>query len=311
MRPRRRDLLRAGAGLATAAVGGLAGCLGSLPVGGGDGGGPAYARWLPARSALGDPPDARYRFLTLDVARLRDVRGRLSAETYRATTALFRGAGNVFPDPSAADSLVSVTTGTSGTVVALEGSFAASDLVGGVEDQGFGRTGSHAGYDLYSSERGGAIALADGTLVARGAREDAVAEIRRAIDVGEGDAERLAAASEDADALVAELGEGLFANGTVPGGGVPASLRPDALAANGIRGRVDGGTTGVRQVLVYEGTEAAEAGPARTPAGTAGRLDGVSVERSGRTTLVEGSVPTAELTRRDLFGITMGRRDGA
>lgn len=304
---RRRDVLRAGAGLgATALLGGLGGCLSSVPGVGGDGGGgrPGYARWLPTRGTLGAGDDGEYRFITLDAGTIRDNRSRFSTDTYGTLTDGFGDEG-LLPGFDAIDAAVSVQVDRSSTSFALEGSFSVDDVVASLQDRGFTEEESHAGYTIYTGMGVSAVGVTDGTMVFGASQSDPAGTVAEVVDVGEGDADGLVDVSDDADALVSTLGEGAFANGRIPAGGISGDLQTDPLVANGLRGRLSGDTVGVRQVLVYESEGSVDPAAARDASGTAAELDGASASQSGRTALVEGSVATADLSGDDVIGVSL------
>lgn len=309
----RRDLLRATAGLAaTATVGGLAGCLGSVPGVADEDGLPRYAQWLPARDVFGVDEDAQYRFVSLDAAVLRNNEESFSSETYDRVNSTLGENDPVLPGIDAVDRLVNVGAETAGTVVVVEGSFDAGEIVEGLESEGYEEGTDYSGYAVYSND-GGLVGVRDGTLVGRfspgrsdagGVTADALESV---IDVGEGDGDRLPDVDDDADALVSGLGRGLFANGALPARGMARDLQSDALVANGLAGRVSGSTTDVRQVLVYDGAGDVDAAAVEENSGTAAELDDPSVTADGRTAVVEGSYPTGELTPLTLYGLRLGR----
>lgn len=304
----RRDLLRAGIGAATVAtLGGAAGCLGSGGnLGGGDGGDgtPWYADWLPARELLSMDADTSYGFVTVEADAIRENGDAFSSGTFETLRSSLGGQDGVLPAFETVDRVVSAGGGGADSTLMMSGSFDADGVAEGLLENQYGREPDYSGYEVYAREEGGAFGVADGSLVVAYALARPVESLQALIDVREGDGPRLVD-GEDAAELVEFLGEGTFANGAIPGGGVPLSLQSDALAANGLRGRISGENTDLRQVLVYDGPEDADADAVEEASATAGALDGASVSTDGRTALVEGSVPTGDLAARTVFARSM------
>lgn len=296
----RRDLLRTSVGAATAAgVGGLAGCTGSIPGLGGDGGVPDYARWVPSLAAFGTesgPEVAGVRYL--DVAGVLENGDSLDE---RATDRLRSRFDELigFPSAESVDSVVGVFAGLGSIIYVAEGSFSASEVEDAIGPEATA-DGEYAGYTLYS---GGplSLAVADGaSLVLLGNAGDPRADLETVIDAERGEAERLAEADDDVAEVLRDVGTPVSA----VVGKTDESSSSDlpnlpALEAFGYSTALEGDTARLRSRLVYEDADAVDRAAieeATAGDGVLGIGEDASVSTDGRTATVTATTPASGLT---------------
>jgi len=260
----RRAMLRRG--LATAGAGALVGAAGCSsipnPLGGG---GASYANWLPVPDDVSESDHYNFTYLNLDdiesnedelddtslePSTYEDIWDPLDIDWEDASGLTVLGFGGVF--------------GFGGFIV--EADFNRDEIISDLEDEDFAEDDNYEGYTLMlDSSESQVYAVGDGAVVLTPARstggESSSGDTGLAeaiIDAQVGNADRYGDDSDDMGTLIGELGGGSFVNGRTmdePDDDNPASGTFDAMVAQGQRAKIDGETTKLKFVVVYESSD--------------------------------------------------------
>ncbi len=287
----RRSVLKTGGVVAALGVTGLAGCSGLIGGGGSDPG-PADYQYDP--SVLAETENKF--FGTLDYAGLYEQRENFpesSQESFESSEDSPVDPGDIDSVTGVGGAQISIAEGSStsvfGSVVVL-GSFEQSTVESDIQDDGAEQIGEYEGFTLYEnageatdsgfSEDDSTTAVAavrEGVLIVgvAGTEGEAATDVsseqaaRTMIDAGNGDADRLEPNSERAQQLGERFGEStMMVGGQIDPGLVEAAMQQsqggtqtqfiNGVRAGGFGMTVDGETTTMEVVLLYEDAGTAE-----------------------------------------------------
>ncbi|MDS0282494.1 hypothetical protein [Haloarcula onubensis] len=306
----RRTLLRRS--LATAGAGALVGAAGCSSIPNPLGGGASYADWLPVPDDIGDSDHYNFTYLNLDdfesnedeideesfdPASYEDFWDPLDIDWEDVSGLTILGFGGMF--------------GFGGLVIEAE--FNRDDVISDLEDEDFDEDGDHEGYTLMLDESESQVyAIGDGAAVLTPARdtdgESSSGETGTAeavIDAKTGNADRYADDSEAMSTLVDELGGGTLVSGRTmeePEDASPENGTFDAMVAQGQQAKINGETTDVKYVVVYESSDDVDTGDLEDWVdendGSDEQFDDVddiSYNQNGRTGVISGTINTDDL----------------
>lgn len=295
---RRRMMRNATAAVGAATLAGSAGCLGSLPfVGGGAG---AYKKWLPDPGELNSESD-HYRFSYIDMSTIVDNEDEFDEGTIEDIEGVEDIWSPVSVDWDETSDLIFFQA-----AYVVQGDFSKDDVVSDLEDEDWDDDTDHEGFTIMLDEgedRG--MAVSDGTIVITSAFQgDPVDQAETIIDTSNGDEDRYVDEEEDMKALVNALGGGTVVRGGTMeevDEGQAESGRFDHQVAQGRTMRVNGETSKVRYVVVYEEKDDVDTGDledwVEENEDTDQEFDDVedvSYKQNGRTGIIEGTMDTDE-----------------
>lgn len=259
----RRAMLRRS--LATAGAGALVGAAGCSSIPNPLGGGTPYANWLPVPDDIGESDHYNFTYLSLDdIESNEDELNEESIDpsTYEdfwepldinwedASGLTILGFGGMF--------------GFGGFIVEAE--FNREEIISDLEDEDFDEDSEHEGYTLMLNDSESQVyAVGDNAVVLTSARdtdgERSSGETGTAeaiIDAKTGQEDRYGDDSDDMSTLIGELGGGTLVTGNTmeePDDAEPANGSFDAMVARGQQAKINGESTDMKYVVVYESSD--------------------------------------------------------
>lgn len=299
----RRTLVRRGAtAVGLGAIATVAGCSGLDPFGADR----AYTDWLPAPGEFVD--GGHYAVSATDVGSLSTHEDSLDDEP----ASLERRWDPLGFDWADASMVISV--GSLSDVVVAE--FSRADAASTLEDELFEPETDHRGYTIYVRPNGSrAIGVSDGTLVVseRSSGDNysngPVDRVQTVIDASEGEVQRYTEANDDMQTLVEELGSGTYYSGrtyATPDEPVVEYGYFENSVARGTAISIDGETSAVRTVVVYESAADADTddlgdwvdasdGSSADEGTRFADVEDISYEGNGRVGVITGTIDTDAL----------------
>lgn len=193
-----------------------------------------------------------------------------------------------------------------GAASVVQGDFDRGEVADELETNGFSEADEHEGYTIWVAERveWGKVAVGvDGNRIVNAGPEDAsdpVTVVKRAIDVGNGDAERLGEESDAMSTVMDTLGTGDWTVGSKQDADAYGDGF-DGLTANGRKWTIEGETSTLQGVFVFEDGDDAHVravenwlGEFEDGRATWANVDDPSVDRDGNAVVIEGELATDE-----------------
>ncbi|WP_276252049.1 hypothetical protein [Haloarcula rara] len=299
----RRTMLRRS--LATAGAGALVGAAGCSSIPNPLGGNTPYANWLPVPDDISD--DDHYSFTYLNLDDIESNEDELDDESF--DTSNFEGTWA--PVDIDWEDVSGVTTigiggflGLGGLIVEAE--FDRDDAISDLEDEDFEEDSEHEGYTLMlGPEESQAYAVGDGALVSAPASEGDTGTVEAIVDAKTGNGDRYGDENDDMGELIDALGGGTIIDGRTmdePDEAEPAEGTFDAMVASGQRAKINGESTDLKHVVVYESEDDVDTDDLEEwvtendgDDGQFENLEDISYDSNGRKGIITGTGDTDEL----------------
>lgn len=196
----------------------------------------------------------------------------------------------------------------------VDGSFDGDAVTTSLEEDGFERSGTHEGFDVWTGEER-SVAVGDDRLVVGRGGDGATAAVEATVDAGVGATERYRSASDAAAELLARLDDGHIRFGVTQDPPEETDAEHGTFAGNtglGYRAAV-GDDTSV--LLVFTFPSADDADPdavqewvdAAGPGGALSDMRDVSVEADGTVVTVSGTIDTGDVPQSGLGNFFVSR----
>lgn len=297
----RRSVLRTTGQLAAAGVvASTAGCTGSLL----GGGAVAPSKWVGAPDMLRNRDHARYTYVTPShIMANEDHLSSQMEDSFESGGERTQFTGLDVEDVKAAVNYLEVQV--------MQGSYNKGDVTEELEDNGFDDEGEHGGFTIWVAEsdseyRNNAVGVSGNKLVfgRPAGRDDAQEVVEAAIDVGKGDEDRYAEESDAMKTLMNKLGttDLVFGSTQEP----PSETREEqgqfeGSTASGLSWKINGENSKLKQVWVFEDSDAADKGDvedyvdARADrGGNWASVEEPNFNKSGNVVVAKGTMPTDE-----------------
>jgi len=251
-----------------------------------------FAEWLPAPATVELDPN-RYTFLTLAPGPLYDRREQLNERFVESLRF-----DSVLPGIDGGADIQSATRVFGGWYT-IETPFDRAAVAADYREHGLSEVGTHRGFDVFSDEDAGVVALGDDRIVMYPVSDTALdgpkrRRVEAVIDAGKGEGARYREADTDWDRLVSALGTHHGALGLSHERGANF---PDAVAT-GTAYRVGPERTRARAAVVFaEGTVHESAVASWATDADMFRGNAVSTTTDGRVVVADALIPTADISK--------------